>query len=364
MLSQFQSIARACDLSVPKEHHRGIGVIGAGAIVDLAHLPAYAKAGLPIVGIFDALPQRAEDVAARHDLGRVFLSVDELLSAPEVEVVDIAVVPWAQPSIARQAIAGGKHLLCQKPFAPDLATGREIAELAVDRGLKVAVNQQLRFDEGVAAARAMVREGWIGDLLTVAFDVDILTDWAGWSWLVESPRLDLWYHSIHYLDAIRSLLGDPIRVFCTGSKTPGELAEGESRTISTLIYTGQVRAVCHVHHNNHFGDAHARFRLDGTKGSIRGTLGLLYDYPRGRPDTLEVWSATLPSDGWLSYPVTTRWLPDAFVGPMKSLLAAIATNERPQTDPKDNLGTLALIEALYRSMDTGEAQVPEATSSL
>ena len=96
--------------------------------------------------------------------------------------------------------------------------------------------------------------------------------------------------------------------------------------------------------------------MDGTGGTIRGTLGLMYDYPHGRPDTLEIWSSVLPTDGWLSYPVTTRWIPDAFIGPVRSLLAAIATGGEPETSARDNLGTLRIIEALYRSGETGESQ--------
>ena len=60
-------------------------------------------------------------------------------------------------------------------------------------------------------------------------------------------------------------------------------------------------------------------------------------------------------DGWLPYPVTTRWLPDAVAGPMGSLLAAVAEGGEPETSGADNLGTLALLHALYRSMETGES---------
>jgi hypothetical protein len=73
----------------------------------------------------------------------------------------------------------------------------------------VAVNHQLRYDEGMAAARDMVREGWIGEPTAMSFDVNIQTDRSAWTWLVGSPRLDLFFHSIHYLDAVRGILGDP-----------------------------------------------------------------------------------------------------------------------------------------------------------
>src|ERR1700691_2115414 len=62
-------------------------------------------------------------------------------------------------------------------------------------GLLIAVNQQLRYDEGMAAARAMVQAGWIGKVTAKTFTVNVTTDWAPWPWLVHSDRLEIMYHS-------------------------------------------------------------------------------------------------------------------------------------------------------------------------
>ena len=357
MLDALLPIAEEVRLGVPAEHRRPIAVVGAGAIVDYAHLPAYRKAGLDIVGIYDIDLDRARGVAARHEVPRVFESLDALL-ASEAEVVDIAVVPWAQPEIAERALAAGKHLLCQKPLALDVPTAERIVAAAEGAGRKLAVNQQMRFEEGIAAARAMVRRGWIGEPTAFSIVVNIRTEWNAWPWLVTSERLDLLYHSIHYFDTIRSFFGEPELVWGAAGRTPGQVAAAETRTISTFRYADGRLALVHTNHENLAGDVRAEFRIDGSEGSIRGTLGLLYDYPHGRPDTLEVWSRTLPTDGWLPYPVTTRWLPDAFIGPMASLLRAIAEDGEPITSGRENLGTLRIVEALYRALDSGQAQRP------
>ncbi len=355
MLELLSPIAEKGRLTVEAGHRRPVGVVGAGAIVDFAHLPGYRQLGIEIAGLFDLDSERAKDVASRHGVSHVYASLDELLGDARVEVVDIAVVPWAQPDIVRAALAAGKHLLCQKPLALEVAEARELARLADESGQVVAVNQQLRFDEGMAAAAAMVRAGWIGQPTAMSFTVNIDTDWSTWPWLVTSDRLEVMYHSIHYFDAIRSILGDPVRVFCAGSRTPGQVPVAETRTMSTLVFVGDVRALVHVTHENRTRDPEAVFRIDGSEGAIRGTLGLLYDYPRGRPDTLEVYSRTVPTDGWLPYPVTGRWLPDAFGGPMASLMRAIATGEPAATPARDNVRTVELVHALYASMDSGEA---------
>jgi predicted dehydrogenase len=356
VLAQLMRIAAACDLTIPSEHRRSLGIIGAGAIVDVAHLPAYRKAGLEVVAIVDRDLDRASAVAARHGVTRVHMTIDDLLDDEDVALVDIAVPAPLQPEIAIRAMEAGKDVMCQKPLAIDLVAARQIVDRAAQLGRKVAVQQQLRFEEGIAATRAMIGEGWIGEPTAVSFTVDVQTDFSAWSWLVEAPKLELYYHSIHYFDAIRALIGEPARVFGTQSRRPGQVPRGETRTISTLVYPGDLRAVVHANHENLSGQNRAEFQVDGTAGTIRGTLGLLYDYPHGRPDTLAIWSNVVPTDGWLSYPVTTRWIPDAFIGPVRSLLAAIATEGEPETSARDNLGTLRIIEALYRSGETGESQ--------
>lgn len=353
MLEQLAPIAEDARIRMPHQP-LPIALVGAGAIVEHAHAPAYRTAGFPIAGVFDADRDRALALAQRFSIPRVYETVDELLADPEAVVVDIAVPPWVQPDILRRVLAAGKHALCQKPFALDPVIAIELAAVVDGSASKVAVQQQMRYDEGIAAARSMVHRGWIGDVTAISIDVDIATDWSAWPWLVESDRLEILYHSIHYFDSIRSFLGTPERVFCAAGRRPGQVAAAETRTMSTLLYPDGVRALVHANHENQGGDVSATFRIDGTDGAIRGTIGLLYDYPHGRPDTLEVFSRLLPTDGWLAYPVTNRWLPDAFAGPMADLQTWIAGGAPAPTRVEDNLGTLALVDALYRSIASGE----------
>lgn len=355
ILGHLASIREEVALRVPVEHHRRIAAIGAGAIMDVAHLPAYRRGGLPVHGITDLDLGRATAVAERHGIGRVYAGLAEVLADETVPVVDIAVPADRQPAIVEAALLAGKHVLAQKPFAPDVATGARLVDLAEERGRVLAVNQQLRFDEGPAAAYAMIERGWIGTICSLSITVDIWTPWSDWPWLLEVPRLEIVYHSIHYHDLVRWFLGEPERVFCLAGRTPGQRPRGEIRTTSSYRYRGDLVAVVQTNHTNAYGDARAEFRIEGTAGVIKGTFGLLYDYPRGRPDTVEITSSVLGTDGWVPYPVTTRWIPDAFLGPMASVLAAVAGGAAPRSTGRDNLGTLALVQALYRSVQTGEA---------
>jgi predicted dehydrogenase len=363
VIGPLAEIAAACDLTVPAAHRRPIGIVGSGAVLDVAHLPVYRSAGIPVPAMWARNARHAERLAKAHGIERVYGTLDELLADPEVAVIDIAVSPEAQVEIALRALDAGKDVMCQKPFALDVLDGIAIAERAEAMGRRVAVQQQMRFEEGILAARAMVAKGWIGEVTSIAVDVNISTDFASWGWLGVVPRLEIYFHSIHYVDTIRSILGEPASVFGTQWRRPGQKPVGETRTAAILVYPGDVRATILSNHENVAADNEARWRIDGSEGSIRGTIGLLYNYPHGRTSTVEVFSRVLPTDGWLHYPVTGRWIPDAFLGPVGSLLRAIAQGGEPETSARDNLATLRVVEALYQSGDTGQAVAIPSKSS-
>ncbi|MBI3429284.1 MAG: Gfo/Idh/MocA family oxidoreductase [Actinobacteria bacterium] len=355
MIDIFEEVAEFCRLEIPKEHRLPIAIIGAGGIVDGAHLPAYKKAGLTVDGITDVDQVKAHDVAARHGIPHVYANVDELLEKSNAGVIDIAVPSIAQPEIFAKVAQAKRNILAQKPMAPTIEQGVAMADLVDSNAIVAGVNQQLRFEEGVAAAYKMVSLGWIGTVTNMSITVNLATPWEMWPWAKDLDRLEVMLHSIHYHDLIRWFLGDPHSVFCAAGRTKGQYPRGETRTISTALYDSGVTSLVHANHVNRGGDNSGEFRIDGEKGSIKGTLGLLYDYPNGRVDTVEVSSSLVPTDGWLPYPVTTRWFPDAFIGTMGSVLSAIAISTPVRSSVRDNVGTLKLVDALYRSMDSGSS---------
>ncbi len=356
MIDIFREVSEACRLEIPKAHHRTIGVIGAGGIVAAAHLPAYARAGLKVAAITDIDLSKAKALAEQFEIARVYESAAELLADSSIQVVDIAVPAAAQPPLLLAALEAKKHVLAQKPLATTVAAAQEMADKAKIAGLKVGVNQQLRFDEGMAAAHYMVSKGWIGDVSGFSITVNLDTPWHLWDWAQSMERLEIMVHSIHYHDVVRWFFGNPKKVFAVAGRTKGQAPIGETRTVSTYLYESGVVATVSANHVNHGGDNSAEFRIDGSAGSIRGTLGLLYDYPVGRCDTLEIKSTVIPTDGWVPYPVTQRWIPDAFIGTMGSLLEEISGNGKLRSPISDNVDTVKLVHALYKSIETGEAQ--------
>ena len=330
----------------------GIAIVGCGGIVNYAHLPAYAAAGFDVLAVHDVDSDVARATAEEHGIPAVAESVTALLEVDGVDIVDIAVPPWVQPEIVEKVAAAGKHMLCQKPFALDLESARSAIAAAQRAGVKQAVNQQMRWDAGIAASRWLIAHGAIGVPTEAQIQVSVSTPWHLWPWLAGAPRLEVNYHSIHYLDALRSVVGDPIAVTAVHGRyaDQGDV-QGETKTVSVLEYAGPLQALVAVNHYNQHGEPYAEFRFLGTDGALEGTIGLMYDYPDGRPDTLALRRPDL--DEPIEYGFDTKWIPDAFAGPMGDLMDSITEDRAPRTNAVDNLVTLKLVEAAYLSASTG-----------
>ena len=185
-----------------------------------------------------------------------------------------------------QAIAAGKHLLCQKPFADEYANAVRAVELAKRANLKIAVNQQMRWDPGIRCARLLIDDNWLGTPTYASIQVHCKTDWSLWPWIYQGERVEIMFHSIHYIGSFRYLLGEPARVFTSGSRAPGETTKAETKTLSIWEYDSGFQVLIVVCHATWKYYSYALFRLEGTEGVIKGTIGLMYNYPTGRPDTL------------------------------------------------------------------------------
>ncbi len=148
---------------------------------------------------------------------------------------------------------------------------------------------------------------------------------------------------------MRFLFGDPTLVTSRHTKHLSQQAKGETKTITAWEYANGLQILIAICHFDWSPGLYSLFRVLGTNGLIEGTIGTNYDYPDGRSDTIKFtsrehleknFSTTLPG----------KWIPDAFYGPMASLMEAIQTDGEPVTSAKDNLGTLRVVEAAYRSM--------------
>jgi predicted dehydrogenase len=226
------------------------------------------------------------------------------------------------------------------------------------------VNFQLRFAPCVVGARYLVEQGALGDLHDVEVRVTCHMPWDLWTFLFDIPRMEIVYHSIHYVDLVRSFFGDPSGVWCKTVKHPKQMRLASTRTAIAFDYGDVRRATVTTNHGHDYGPQHQEsyLKLEGTRGAVKARLGVNLDYPRGLPDSLEV--CTFGDDGkparWQSVPLEGNWFPHAFIGTMSSLMrrADGETTDLP-TAFEDAWRTMAVVEACYRSSERGAAPVPK-----
>jgi predicted dehydrogenase len=338
---------------LPKNKSMGLAIIGAGEIIEACHLPAYQMAGFRILGIFDVQTEKAQKLADKFQIPKVYRKLDELLDDSQVEIVDIAIPAKFQPQVVEQVVAKKKHVLCQKPLAENYGEAKRIVDMCNAANVKAAVNQQMRWSPGIQASHTIIKRGWLGELTQASIQVNVLTDFANWTWMKELDRVEITYHSIHYLDSIRYLLGTPEYIYADGAKFPGQALKGETRTMIHMKFPGDARGLVHDNHNHiaNQEDWYATFRIEGTKGIIKGTNGALYNYPVGREDTFSYYSKIIDPTYWFSPRLEGKWFPHAFMGTMGELMRSIEEEREPSNSVQDNLLTLQIVYAAYRSME-------------
>ncbi len=342
---------------LPDAARYGIGIVGAGQIVNQAHLPAYRKAGFRVAAITDRNLDAAAAAAQRFGIERVCGSAGELLALPEVEIADLAVPARENPDLAALALASGKHVLVQKPMAESLSEAERMVDAARRANRKLAVNHQMRWSPAVRAAACLLTEHALGELVGISFRVRIRTPWATWPWLCAHPYPELFYHTIHYLDAIRGWAGDPDTVFAALAGFPDSPCAGPTRSYILLEYPGFLRVTVSANHHSAGPDDEfvAGFSLEGTEGRCEGSLGLLLNYPEGGPDVLAFSHRALTGGQTVRAELAGRWFPDAFIGPMSSLMDAIAHDREAETSGEEGLRTMRLLDAVRRSHETRQA---------
>jgi predicted dehydrogenase len=326
---------------------RPIVTIGAGSIVSDAHYPAYRKAGYPIAGLFDLDRARAQEVAGRFQVEKVFSTLEEATKT-QGAVFDLATPPGAHAAVLK-ALPDGAVVLIQKPMGRGEAEATEILAICRAKKLIAAVNFQLRFAPTMLAIRDAIAQGLLGDLVDVEAHLAIDTPWDMFAFLKGLERIEIAVHSIHYLDLMRSFLGDPRGVH---AKTIGhpKSTMAQTRTSAIFDYGENVRCTLSVNHNHAFGRRHqvAEFRFDGTEGAAHVSLGLLLDYPRGERDALSI-RANGEAE-WIGVPLRGGWFPDAFIGRMANLQRFAAGEDAELfASVEDAWSTMALVEAAYRS---------------
>jgi predicted dehydrogenase len=341
----------------PARRDYRIGVIGAGFIVRDVQLVAYAKAEYHVAAIASADPRRAREVAELRGIPRVWQSVEELLGDDSIDILDIAVPPHAQPPIIHRALERRSRIrgiLAQKPLALGYRDAAALVRECEQAGVMLAVNQNMRYDQSVRALKTLLSSGDLGETVLGTIDMRAIPHWQ--PWVRDYNRLTLAVMSIHHLDTFRYWFGDPESVYASARPDPRtqfphrdgvvfyilEYANGMRAAAWDDVWTGPAR-------EGAASDAYIKWRVEGTQGFAQGFIGWP-SYPNLTPSTIE-YSTTREPGRMIRPQWSETWFPDAFAGTMGELMDALANARTPAINGRENLGTIALVEACYRSLD-------------
>lgn len=354
MVTTSDPVSTAHLPTLPRRRDWRIGCVGAGFIMRDCHLVAYRNAGFNPVAIASRTRSAAAAVAGTHAIPKVHAAIDDVLKDESVEILDVAVPPAAQPDLIRNAVERGKGrlrgILAQKPLALSVADARDVVDRCEAAGIVLGVNQNMRYDQSVRTAKFLLDRGDLGEVVFASIDMRAVPHWMPWA--EGLPSLSTFVMSIHHLDTFRYWLGTPDRVLASTRPDPRtKFPHRDGINLYILEYDRGPRAAAWddvwagpVREGAADLDLTIHWRIEGTRGVARGTIGWP-KYPARCPSTLEY--VTTTSDGWVRPTWDAVWFPDAFAGTMAQLLCAVENGTEPEIGGRDNLGTIALCEAVF-----------------
>jgi len=335
-----------------------IVIFGAGSIVSDAHLPAYKLSKLPVKGIYDPDYEKAKKLGQIYGI-KVFKEASAAAAEKNV-VFDLATPPSVHFEVI-DMLPKNSTVILQKPMGGDLKEASNILSLCHQKSLTACVNFQLRFAPMMIALKDIIDQGLIGQVVDVDMWAALDTPWDLWKFLEALPRVEILLHSIHYLDAIRFLIGNPIGIH---AKTMGHPASkiSNTRTSAILDYGNELRCAISINHNHSYGRKYqaCELRICGTKGAAYLHLGVNLNYPKGEPDRLEV----NLGNGWKEIKLEGSWFIESFAYRMRQLQRAVAGEDDILISKVDDAwNTMALVESAYKSSSKPATKIPKYSNS-
>lgn len=201
-----------------------VGVVGAG-FIGPAHVEALRRLGIQVLGLSESNLERAQAKAAELHLEKAYPSFEAMAADPELDVIHITSPNHLHFPQAKAALLAGKHVVCEKPLAMNVAESAELVKIARERKLVNAVNFNIRFYPLALQARSMVQSQELGQVFIVRGSY--LQDWlllpTDWNWRLE-PELGGEMRAVadigsHWLDLTQFITGLDVTAVCADFKT-------------------------------------------------------------------------------------------------------------------------------------------------
>ncbi|MEC9046482.1 MAG: Gfo/Idh/MocA family oxidoreductase, partial [Planctomycetota bacterium] len=188
-----------------------LALIGSGFIADVHLQVLKSVRDVEVVALCDVAIERAEQLAKQHGVPRTFASIDELASACEVDAVHLLVPPGLHKDLAAQCLERGWHTLVEKPLVLRSEEVAALQELALARGVVLAVNHNQTWHPAIKHLEGHVASGRLGRLehLTVQHHVPLRQLQTGdvGHFMFRTEANIVWEQGVHLFSMVYALLG-------------------------------------------------------------------------------------------------------------------------------------------------------------
>jgi predicted dehydrogenase len=243
-----RSVSAAVAAVVGRRTPVQVAIVGAG-FIGAVHARSARVAGAQILGVAASTPERSEEAAGRLGAARAYELAEELVTAPDVEVVHLCTPNHLHAPLALAALAAGKHVVCEKPLAMDAVQAAELGAAAAASGRVATVPFVYRYHPMALEARARIAAGELGSLRLL--HGGYLQDWLSTpdddSWRVD-PELGGVSRAFadigsHWCDLAEFITGDRIAAVCAQSATvvPERTHRDGARAFAAADGNGSVR---------------------------------------------------------------------------------------------------------------------------
>jgi predicted dehydrogenase len=228
----------------------GVAVVGTG-FGQKVHIPGLqAHHRTDVVAVYHRDPQKAEAIAATHEIPQSCSTLAEILALPAVEAVSLSTPPFLHAAMATDILKAGKHLLLEKPTALSVAEARSLEAIAQEQQAIAVMDFEFRFVPAWQRLSELLQEGYVGKkrLIKIDWMVPGRADPARpWSWYAvrDQGGGTLGAFASHTFDYIAWLFG-PVQRLCAQLVTAipqrpdpvtGELRPVDADDTCTLMLT-------------------------------------------------------------------------------------------------------------------------------
>ncbi|HET7313300.1 Gfo/Idh/MocA family oxidoreductase [Salinisphaera sp.] len=315
--------------------------------------------GANIVAVCDRVPANVARFRQDFDIAEGFTDIEALFNSCDLDFVDIAAPTPAHAELVEAAARHGVDVICQKPFAGPLDMARDLIVQCEQSGISLTIHENFRWQSAIREVVRLVADGAIGEPFfgrvsyRSGFDV-----FANQPYLAELPRFIIQDLGIHVLDIARALFGDVARLSCeTARITPN--INGEDTATIMLRHDRGTTCVVDCSYASVLADdpfPQSLIEIDGDRGSIR--LKQDFSLELHRPgEAKECRDVTPESPSWSEQPWAV--IQESVVNLQRDWLECRRAGRPAATHGADNFNTLGLVEAAYRSAETGRTVVPE-----